>query len=78
VLKETQAGRLMLLNLNVLPSGSDALGLNTYFRPATTEVVGVPEMVNGAAFAAGTIAIVAARKASAANMGAIVPSFEMR
>ena len=48
-LNDAQAGRLTTLNFSALPSGSDAVGLNEYVFPATTEGAGVPEMI-GALF----------------------------
>ena len=48
-----QLGRLLMLKVSGLLSGSDAEGVKEYDCPATTEVAGVPEIV-GARFPTST------------------------
>ena len=47
VSKAAHAGRLLILNVSDLPSGSLALGVKRYAFPATTDAAGVPEIVGG-------------------------------
>lgn len=48
VLKVAQVGRLLTEKVRRCPSGSDAVGRNDQFEPATTlVVVGVPEITGG-------------------------------
>jgi hypothetical protein len=46
-LNEAQAGALATLNVSVLPSGSDAVGVNAYALPCRTAVGGLPVIVGG-------------------------------
>src|SRR5690349_13079841 len=47
VLKAAHDGLFAMLYVRVLPSGSEAVGANKYAWPATTDVLGVPEIVGG-------------------------------
>jgi len=49
VLNVAHAGRFAMLNVNVLPSGSLAVGRNEYGVPGSTDPAGLPEIV-GARF----------------------------
>src|SRR5262245_30173685 len=57
VSNEAHAGRFVMLNVSVLPSGSEAVGWNEYATPCITDVVGEPEIVGGR-FGAGLTVIV--------------------
>jgi hypothetical protein len=57
VLNVAHEGRLVIENVNGLPSGSDAVGWNEYAVPTVAEVTGVPE-ITGARFAVLLTAIV--------------------
>src|SRR5690349_5459422 len=56
-LKFSQLGLPVIENCSVLPSGSDAVGVNVYAWPTVTLVRGVPEMV-GARLAGAVVATV--------------------
>src|SRR5256885_1389465 len=46
-LNVAQAGRFVMLNVSVSPSGSLAVGVNEYATPVVAVVAGVPEIVGG-------------------------------
>ena len=47
VLNVAQDGAFKMLNDKTLPSGSEAVGVNEYALPLTTEVGGVPDITGG-------------------------------
>jgi hypothetical protein len=55
-------GLFAMLNVNVLPSGSLAVGRNEYAVPCSTDVAGLPEIV-GARFVVPLVALTAIAKA---------------
>ena len=55
-LNDAQAGRLAMANVSVLPSGSEATGVNEYDWPVAADVAGMPEMV-GARFVLGCVTV---------------------
>ena len=57
VLKFAQPGRPVMLKVSVLPSASNAAGVNAYGTPTTPVVDGVPEMAGGE-LTAGTVTVI--------------------
>ena len=80
-LNAAQTGRLTTLNLSVWPSGSDAVGLNQYLLPATTDAFGSPE-ITGALFdvpasATDAIGSIAAKNMTAAKFRRVIRKLEL-
>jgi hypothetical protein len=57
VLKLAQAGLPEILNVNALPSGSEAVGWNAYDEPTVTLAAGVPEITGALLGGASTVTL---------------------